>query len=161
MTNLSRRNERMRGGCSGVTLLELIFTIAILMIISSAAVETFHIKQIREHEWELRRDLREIRDAIDKYKDLSDRNLIRSQVGSEGYPPSLDVLVQGVDIGPSGPRIRFLRRVPVDPITKRTDWVLQSIQQDSESTDWDGNNVFDVHSRSQSVGLDGTSYATW
>ncbi len=145
----------------GVTLLELIVTIFILSIISTAAVSVQRFSVIRRKEWELRSDLREIRTAIDRYKDLADKNLIRTAVGNEGYPPDLDTLVKGVDIGPAGPRIRFLRRVPVDPMTGRADWAVRSVQDDSDSMQWSGNNVFDVHSSSQATALNGTPYSTW
>ena len=151
----SCRNER------GLTLLELIMTIAILMILSTAAIPLFERTVVRDRETELRSDLREMRSAIDRYKDLADKNLIRSTVGSEGYPADLDTLVKGVDFGSAGERIRFLRRIPVDPITRQKDWALQSIQQESDSREWDGANVFDVHSKSQATGLDGSEYSTW
>lgn len=150
-----------RPGQRGVTLLELIVTIFILSIISTAAVTVQRFSVTRRKEWELRGDLREIRTAIDKYKDLADKNLIRTQVGNEGYPPDLDTLVKGVDIGSAGPRIRFLRKVPIDPMTGRTDWALRSMQDDPDSRSWSGNNVFDVHSSSQSTALNGTLYSTW
>lgn len=148
-------------GQRGFTLLELIMTIAILLVLSSAARPLFEHTIVRNRETELRRNLREIRSAIDSYKDLADKNLIRSAVGSEGYPPDLDTLVKGVDFGSAGERIRFLRRIPVDPMTGRKDWALQSIQDEPDSRDWGGSNVFDVHSKSQAVGLDGTAYSDW
>lgn len=155
------RASRLPQSQRGVTILELLMTIAILVILSTAAVGNLRFNIIREREWELRRELREIRTAIDRYKDLSDKLLIRGEAGSEGYPPNLDVLVKGVYIGPSGPTIRFLRRVPVDPMTKKPDWVLRSAQDDEDSGAWGGNNVFDVHSNSQAKGLDGTPYSSW
>jgi general secretion pathway protein G len=155
MDSWKRRRQK------GTTFLELIVAVTILGIISTAAIGTVRFKIIREREWELRRDLREMRTAIDKFKDLADKNLIRTAVGSEGYPPDLDALVKGVDIGPSGPKVRFLRRVPTDPMTGRTDWVLRSLQEDPDSTEWSGNNVFDVRSSSQANGLDGTPYSKW
>jgi len=117
---------------------------------------------VRTREAQLHKALREIRNAIDRYKDYADRNLIRVEAGSEGYPSDLDTLVKGVLIGPGSDRkVRFLRRIPVDPMTGRAEWNLQSIQDDPDSTSWGGGNVFDVHSKSQGTALDGTRYADW
>jgi general secretion pathway protein G len=113
----------------------------------------------REKEIELRRDLWEMRDAIDHYKDLADRNAFQIKVGSEGYPPDLETLVKGVDS--QGKKIRFLRRIPVDPMTGQTEWGLRSMQDDPQSTSWGGQNVFDVYSKSAGTALDGTKYADW
>jgi general secretion pathway protein G len=145
-----------------MTLLELIIASAILLILSSAALPVVHFTIVRQKEAELHRSLREIRDAIDRFKDYADRNLVRVEVGSEGYPPDLETLVKGVNLGDSGGRkVRFLRRVPVDPMTGRAEWNLQAVQDDSDSTSWGGRNVFDVHSKSQATALDGTRYANW
>src|SRR5215470_8669487 len=150
------------GAQSGLTLLELILACTILLILATAALPTLKYTVIRSKEYELRRDLREMRNAIDHYKDLADRNLVRVQVGSEGYPPDLDTLVQGVQYGAGGQqKIRFLRRIPVDPMTGRAEWNLASVQDDPDSTSWRGNNVFDVHSKSQATALDGTKYSEW
>jgi len=117
---------------------------------------------MRQRETELRQDLREMRNAIDRYKDLSDRNLIRVELGSEGYPPDLDTLVKGVQLGAANDRrIRFLRRIPIDPMTGRADWGLRAIQDDPDSMSWGGKNVFDVYSKSQGTALDGTKYSDW
>jgi general secretion pathway protein G len=103
-----------------------------------------------------------MRNAIDRYKDLSDRNLIRVELGSEGYPPDLDTLVKGVQLGATNDRrIRFLRRVPIDPMTGRADWGLRAIQDDPDSMSWGGKNVFDVYSKSQGTALDATKYSDW
>jgi general secretion pathway protein G len=147
---------------AGMTLLELIIACSILLILSSAALPAVRFAIVRPRENELRRDLREIRNAIDRYKDLADRNLIRVQVGSEGYPPDLDTLVKGVDYGSSGmQKVRFLRRIPVDPMTGRAEWNLQAMQDDPDSTSWGGGNVFDLHSKSSGTALDGTKYSDW
>lgn len=147
---------------SGLTLLELIIASSVLLVLATAALPVFKYSVIRSKEYRLRRDLREIRNAIDRYKDVADRNLVQVQVGSEGYPPDLESLVQGVQYGSSGTqKIRFLRRVPVDPMTGRAEWNLQSVQDDADSTSWGGNNVFDVHSKSQATALDGTKYSEW
>ncbi len=147
---------------AGMTLLELIIACSILLILSSAALPMARYTVKRQRETELRRSLREIRDAIDRYKDLADRNLIRIEVGSEGYPPDLETLVKGVQLGAGNDRrVRFLRRIPDDPMTKRPDWGLRAIQDDPDSTSWGGKNVFDVYSKSQGTALDGTRYADW
>ena len=162
MEQMSRK-LRLRGSTEqGLTLLELIIASAILLILAGAALPTIRLAMIRPKEAELRRDLREIRNAIDKYKDAADRTLIRTEVGSEGYPPDLDTLVKGVRYGASDKnKLRFLRRIPVDPMTGRADWNLQSVQDDPDSTSAGGNNIFDVHSKSQGIALDGTRYADW
>ena len=147
---------------SGMTLLELIVASSILLILASAALPVVRFTIVRQKETELRDDLRQMRDAIDRYKDYSDRGLIRVKVGSEGYPPDLDTLVKGVNIGAGAEqKIRFLRRIPKDPITGRAEWNLQSVQDDPDSTSWGGNNVYDVHSKSQATALDGTKYSVW
>jgi general secretion pathway protein G len=145
-----------------MTLLELIIACSILLILSSAALPMARYSIKRQKETELRRSLREMRDAIDRYKDMADRNLIRIEVGSEGYPPDLETLVKGVQLGAGNDRrVRFLRRIPTDPLTKRPDWGLRAIQDDPDSTSWGGKNVFDVYSKSQGTALDGTRYAEW
>jgi len=145
-----------------MTLLELVIACSILMVLASAALPMARLTVKRQRETELRQDLREMRTAIDRYKDLADRNLIRVEVGTEGYPPDLETLVRGVQIGPSGDRrIRFLRRIPVDPMTGQPDWGLRAVQDDPDSTSWGGKDVFDVYSRSRGTALDGTRYADW
>jgi general secretion pathway protein G len=145
-----------------MTLLELIIASAILLILSTAALPVVRFTIVRQKEAELHRSLRKIRDAIDRFKDYANRNLARVEVGSEGYPPDLETLVKGVNLGDSGGRkVRFLRRVPVDPMTSRTEWNLQAVQDDSDSTSWGGRNIFEVHSKSQATALDGTRYADW
>lgn len=147
---------------SGLSLLELIIASSVLLILATAALPAFKYSVIRSKEYRLRRNLREIRNAIDRYKDVADRNLVQVQVGSEGYPPDLETLVQGVQYGSSGTqKIRFLRRIPVDPMTGRAEWNLQSAQDDPDSTSWGGNNVFDIHSKSQATAMDGTKYSEW
>jgi general secretion pathway protein G len=145
----------------GMTLLELIIASAILAILATAALPVVRFAVVRPKEAELRRDLREIRDAIDRYKDYADRNLIRVEVGSEAYPPDLETLVKGQLIGMSTQKVRFLRRIPVDPMTGRADWSLRAVQDDPDSTSWGGKDVYDVHSKSQAIALDGTRYSEW
>ena len=161
---MSRLLRNGRGREAGMTLLELIIATTILLILSSAALPIARFTIVREREKELRRDLRDMRSAIDRYKDYSDRGMIRTEVGSEGYPPDLDTLVKGVALGGSGANgknLRFLRRVPVDPMTGQTDWGMRSIQDDPDSQSWGGKNVFDVYSKSQATALDGTKYSDW
>jgi general secretion pathway protein G len=147
-----------------MTLLELIIACAILLILSSAALPVARFTVVRQREKELRLDLREMRNAIDRYKDLADRNMIRTELGSEGYPPDLQTLVKGVAIGgtgAAGKNIRFLRRIPVDPMTGNVEWGLRAVQDDPDSTSWGGKNIFDVYSKSTGTALDGTKYSDW
>jgi general secretion pathway protein G len=147
---------------AGTTLLELIVACSILIVLSTAALPIARYSILHRKEAELRRELREMRDAIDRYKDAADRNLIRVEVGSEGYPPDLETLVKGVQLGAGDDRrIRFLRRIPVDPLSGRAEWGLRAVQDDPDSTSWGGKNVFDVYSKSQATALDGTRYADW
>lgn len=156
-----KRGNKLRvSSQSGITLLELIIASAIMVVLASAALPVVRITIVRTKEAQLHKDLREMRDAIDRYKDYADRNLIRVEVGSEGYPPDLETLVKGVSVG-ADRKIRFLRRIPVDPMTGRAEWNYQSVQDDPDSTSWGGKNVFDVHSKSQATALDGTKYADW
>jgi general secretion pathway protein G len=148
-----------RSSISGFTLIELIVATAILVILTGLAVPIARISIKRERERELRRDLWELRDAIDRYKDAADRGGFQIKVGSEGYPPDLDTLVNGVDV--AGKKLRFLRKIPTDPMTGNTDWGLRSMQDDPTSDSWDGQNVFDVFTKSQATGLDGTPYKDW
>ena len=152
--------KKRKSSQSGLTLLELIVAASILLILASAALPVVRFTIVRAKEVELHRALREMRDAIDHYKDYADRNLIRVEVGSEGYPPDLETLVKGVQIGPDR-KMRFLRRIPVDPMIGRAEWNVQAVQDDPDSTSSSGNNVFDVHSKSQATALDGTRYADW
>lgn len=156
------RTGTCRRGQRGMTLLELIIACSILIILSSAAMPVFRLTVVRGKEIELRRDLREIRTAIDKYKDLADKNLIRIEVGSEGYPPDLETLVKGVYLGDTRvSKTRFLRKIPIDPITGKAEWQYQAVQDDPDSRGWGGHNVFDVHSKSQGTALDGSHYSDW
>src|SRR6266852_3464370 len=143
----------------GFTLIELIVATAILSILVGMAIPMAKNAVNRERERELRQDLWMMRDAIDRYKDAADRGAFQIKVGSEGYPPDLDTLVNGVDVG--GKKLRFLRRIPVDPMTGNTDWGLRSMQDDPTSDSWGGENVFDVFTKSQGTALDGTQYKDW
>jgi general secretion pathway protein G len=143
----------------GITLIEVVVAITIIGILMGAAVPVARIALKREKERELRRDLWEMRDAIDRYKDAADRGAFQTKLGSEGYPPDLETLVTGVDV--QGKKIRFLRRIPVDPMTGSTEWQLHSVQDDPKSTSWGGQNVFDVTTKSQATAIDGTKYNEW
>jgi general secretion pathway protein G len=155
-------NYRRKLSEKGMTLLELILACAILMILSSAALPIARFTLVHKKEELLRYNLRQMKDAIDRYKDLADSNKIRVEVGSEGYPPDLETLVKGVKLGAGDDKkIRFLRRVPVDPMTGQTDWGLRCVSDDADSTSWCGKNVFDVYSKSQATASDGTRYADW
>jgi general secretion pathway protein G len=143
----------------GFTLMELIVATAILVILTSLAIPMARIGIKRERERELRHDLWEMRDAIDRYKDAADRGAFQIKLGSEGYPPDLETLVKGVDSG--GKKVRFLRRIPIDPMTGNTEWGTRSMQDDPDSDSSSGDNVFDVYTKSTGVGLDGTEYKSW
>jgi general secretion pathway protein G len=159
---VGRRHVARRATAAGMTLIELIIACSILLVLTSAAMPIMRYTLVHKREEELRYDLREMRDAIDRYKDLADRNLIRIEVGSEGYPPDLETLVKGVQLGAGNDRkIRFLRKIPKDPMTGQTDWNLLAVQDDPDSTSWGGKNVFDVHSKSYGTASDGTKYSEW
>ena len=142
----------------GFTLIELIVATAILAILVGMAVPMAKNAVNRERERELRQDLWMMRDAIDRYKDAAERGAFQIKVGSEGYPPDLDTLVTGVDV--AGKKLKFLRKIPVDPITKQ-EWGMRSMQDDKDSDSWGGQNVFDVYSKSDKTALDGTKYKDW
>jgi general secretion pathway protein G len=157
-----RHNRQENSSEAGMTLLELILACSILIVLSSAALPIVRYTIVHKREAELHYDLRQMRDAIDRYKDLADRNLIRVEVGTEGYPPDLDTLVKGVQLGAGNDRkIRFLRRIPKDPMTGQTEWGQRAVQDDPDSTSWGGKNVFDVYSKSTGTASDGTRYADW
>lgn len=150
---------RLLEKCRGLTLIELIIAMAIIVLLVGAAVPVARVRIKREREHELREALWQIRDAIDRYKDAGDKGAFRTKVGSENYPPDLDTLVNGVDV--AGKKVRFLRRIPVDPMTGKAEWNMRSMQDDPTSTSWGGQNVFDVASKSDGTALDGTKYSDW
>jgi general secretion pathway protein G len=152
-------SARGRSGARGFTLIELIVATAILVILTGLAVPMARVAIKRQKEHDLRTALWEMRDAIDRYKDAADRGAFQTKVGTEGYPPDLDTLVKGVDVG--GKKVRFLRRIPEDPMTGNTDWGMRSMQDDPDSDSWGGQNVFDVFTKSQGEALDGTKYKDW
>ena len=160
LNHLRIRFTARRSRSAGFTLLELIIACSILLVLSTAAMPLVRITIVRSREAELHRDLREMRNAIDRYKDMADTGAFQTEVTSNGYPPDMDTLVKGVIIA-GNKRVRFLRRIPVDPMTGTKEWGLRSVQDDADSTSWGGGNVFDVHSNSQGTALDGTKYAVW
>ena len=149
----------MAGNQRGLTLIELMIAIGIIAILMAAVMPVARLRVKREKERELRRDLWEMRDAIDRFKDAADKGAFQIKVGTEGYPPDLETLVNGVDV--QGKKIRFLRRIPEDPMTGTTDWGLRSLQDDPKSDSWGGQNIFDVYSKSTNTALDGTKYKEW
>jgi general secretion pathway protein G len=144
---------------AGLTLVELIVTVAILALLAGAAIPIARFQVKREKERELRYDLWQMRDAIDHYKDAADRNAFITKVDSQGYPPDLQTLVDGVDV--QGKKVRFLRRIPLDPMTGKAEWGMRSMQDDPTSDSFGGQSVFDVYSKSDGTALNGTKYKDW
>ncbi len=223
MPNITSSRRVRLNPMAGLTLIELILACGILLILSSAAIPLARATIVRNRESELRRDLREMRTAIDRYKDAADKNQIQTEVGSQGYPPDLQTLVDGVTVSTtgntggisaaalagasstgqfgsigttgSGPgttlgpgvtggtggtlpggssngaasqalsatssKVRFLRKIPVDPLTGKADWGLRAVGDDPDSDSWGGSNVFDVYSQSTGTASDGTKYSSW
>jgi general secretion pathway protein G len=150
----------------GYTFVELLVVTTILLILASAAMPLARVTVQRQKEGELRRALREMRTAIDKFKDGVDNGLIGSvdvRAGSEGYPADLNLLVEGVTVAndASGRKLKFLRRIPIDPMTGEAEWGKRSYQDEPDSTSWGGGNVYDVYSLSDGTALDGTKYKEW
>ena len=151
--------HRSRPGEAGVTLIELIIVVTMVGILATAAIPVAKFQVKRTKERELKRDLWEMRTAIDAYKDAADKGGIQTKADSNNYPPDLQTLVDGVDI--SSKHVRFLRRIPVDPMTNSNDWGLRSNQDDPDADDFGGQNVFDVYSKSQGTSISGEKYSTW
>jgi len=150
----------------GFTFVELLVVTTILLILASAIMPLAKVTIQRERESELRRDLRDMRTAIDKFKDAADAGAIAPtdiQAGSENYPPSLQTLVDGVtkNNDATGTKLKFLRRIPMDPMTHAADWGMRSYADKPDSTSWGGGNVYDVFTKSEGKALDGTKYKDW
>jgi general secretion pathway protein G len=184
LSGVSSRRGRTRAIAAGLTLIELLIACAILLILSTAALPLTRMTVKRRKEEQLRYDLRQIRDAIDRYKDYADQGKFQTKVGTEGYPPDLDTLYKGVKItaagaavgavipgattpggtaagAPAEHQMRFLRKIPVDPMTGNADWGLRSVQDDPDTTAWSGQDVFDVYTKSTGTSLNGTKYSDW
>jgi len=157
---IGRRSEILRRQ-RGLTLVELIFTVTIVSILSMAALPLARVSIKRQKEVELRRALREMRDAIDRYKDASYRGFIEVKFGSDGYPPDMETLVKGVtQLNAIDKKLRFLRRIPKDPMTG-SEWGMRSSQDSPDSNSFGGQNVYDVYTKSTGAALDGTKYSDW
>ena len=156
----------MKRGEHGFTFLELVIVTAILMILASTIMPMTQVTAQRQREVELRRSLREIRTAIDKFKDAVDQGQIPTtelEPGNEGYPPDLETLVNGVSAAndATGRKLKYLRKIPIDPMTNSTDWGKRAYQDRPDSQSWGGKNVFDVYTTYKGTGLDGTKYQDW
>jgi general secretion pathway protein G len=160
------RTRKAHGAASGYTFVELLIVITIVLILASAVQPLAKVAITRQKESELRRVLREMRTAIDKYKDAADAQMIpptELKLGAEGYPPTLDTLVDGVSVAndATGRKLKFLRRVPIDPMTGSDEWGLRAYQDKPDTSSWGGQNVFDVYSKSGGTALDGSKYRDW
>jgi general secretion pathway protein G len=156
--------RRSREG--GFTFVELLVVCTILLILAAAVMPLARVTMQRQREAELRRSLREMRTAIDRFKDAADAGVIAPseiQAGSENYPPSLEALVNGVtkNNDATGVKLKFLRRIPIDPMTKSNEWGMRSYTDRPDSSSWGGSNVFDVYTKSDGKALDGTKYKEW
>jgi len=159
LKNLAHKHRNSDGA---FTLIELIAAIGIIILLASFVLPVARVQLKRRRETELRRDLRAMRSAINRYKDFSDSGLIPVKADTYGYPPDLATLVEGVPLkGTANTKYKFLRKIPPDPMTGRPDWGLRSVQDDLDSSGWGGQNVFDVYSKSQGKGLDNTPYTGW
>lgn len=146
----------------GYTMVEMVVVCALLVIVAAVALPTAKYSIKRGKEMELRQALRQMRNAIDEFKRYSDAGLIPVELGTDGYPSELEILIEGVEVvGQIDKSVRFLRRLPVDPMTGEAEWGLRSFQDDFDSDSWGGENVFDVYSLSEGVGLEGVPYQEW
>jgi general secretion pathway protein G len=155
-----------QGGSRGYTFIELLVVATIILILASAIMPLVRVTSTRAREAELRRTLREVRTAIDKFKDAADAGRIAAldlKPDSEGYPADLEQLVEGVSVlnDQADRKLKFLRRVPIDPMTRSTEWGMRSYQDEADATRWGGQNVFDVYTTFQGTALDGTRYSDW
>jgi len=155
LDGFSRRRE------GGFTLAEMVMVAALLAILATMALPVAKFTVKRNKEAELRLALRQMRTAIDEYKHLSDQGMIPIELGSEGYPVDLESLVEGVELVGQEVKRKFLRKIPVDPMTKEAEWGMRSYQDDADSTSWGGENIWDVYSLSEGTAIDGTEYKDW
>jgi len=169
-TTASTNRRRTRAVAAGMTIIELVVACAILLVLATTAVPLARVAIMRRKEEALRVALRQIRDAIDRYKDYADQGKFQVKAGTEGYPPDLATLVAGVQLsgaqtlgqgGASSKRLHFLSKIPVDPMTGSTDWGLRSVQDDTDSTSWGGQDVFDVYTKATGTAMNGTKYSDW
>jgi general secretion pathway protein G len=166
MTSVFGIRQSARAGQSGFTFVELLVVCTILLILASAVMPLAKVSIQRQRESELRRDLREMRTAIDKFKDAADAGAISPfdiKAGSENYPATLELLVDGVTKAndATGVKLKFLRRIPMDPMTHSTEWGMRAYSDRPDSTSWGGSSVFDVYTKSEGKALDGTKYKDW
>jgi general secretion pathway protein G len=150
----------IRRGSAGFTLAEMVMVVALIAVLSAMVLPVAKFTVKRRKETELRLALRQVRTGIDEYKRLSDQGLIPVKIGGEGYPESLEELVEGVELVGQETKRRFLRRIPLDPMT-HDEWALRSYQDDIDSTSWGGENVYDIRTSSEGIAIDGTKYAEW
>jgi general secretion pathway protein G len=156
-----RKRFAMQIAGRGFTLVEMIAAMTIMLVLTTIALPMASVVVKREKERELREDLRTMRNAIDRYKSFADSGMIPTEMDTYGYPPTLETLVKGVPLKGSKDRYKFLRKIPVDPMTGNTDWGMRSMQDDPGSQSWGGQDVFDVFSKSQGIGMNGMPYADW
>lgn len=156
-----RNRKTLQPADRGFTLVEMIAAMTIMLLLTTIALPMAGVVIRRQKELELRHDLRMMRNAIDRYKAFSDRGMIPVQLDTYGYPPTLETLVKGVPLKGSKVRYKFLRKIPVDPMTGNKDWGMRSMQDDPDSQSWGGQDVFDVFSKSQGTGMNGIPYADW
>ena len=166
MTNGGRRGRGVVTRSDGFTFVELLVVTTILLILASAVMPLARVSIQRQRESELRRDLRDMRTAIDKFKDAADTGAISAfdiKAGSENYPASLDILVDGVTKAndATGVKLKFLRRIPIDPMTHSAEWGMRAYSDPPDSTSWGGSSVFDVYTKAEGKALDGTKYKDW
>lgn len=158
----SVRAPRFRSGQAGYTLAELAMVATILVTLAAVAMPVAKFTARRSKEADLRQALRSMRNGIDEHKRYSDTGLIPVDLGTDGYPSELEILVEGVEVvGQIDKKVKFLRRIPVDPMTGKDEWGLRSFQDDPDSTSWGGEDVYDVYSLSEGVGLNGVPYSKW
>ena len=159
---LARQGKAALATDSGLSLIEVLVCITVLLILAGAVMPVAKTTLKRQKELELRRDLRMMREAIDLYKDYSDKGLIEKEgLDSEGYPPDLETLVKGVPQIGSTKKLKFMRRIPIDPFTHKDEWGLRSYQDEADSKSWGRQNVYDVYTEYSGKALDGSNYEDW